>query len=128
MNDSLGNPQDLRQWKGKVLVVNFWATWCSPCVKEMPELSSLQKEVETKNIRIIGIGIDSASNIAEFAAKHNITYPLYVADNQGIELARDFGNQTGGLPFTVLISPNTQIKKTYLGRLNINELKRDLGL
>jgi peroxiredoxin len=128
LNDATGSAQRLAQLKDNVLVVNFWATWCSPCIKEMPELSDLQKQLETTNIRIIGIGIDSATNIEEFASKHKITYPLYVANNEGIELARQFGNQTGGLPFTVLIDSNGQIKKTYLGRLNITTLKHDLGL
>jgi thiol-disulfide isomerase/thioredoxin len=120
--------QPLSQWQGKTVLVNFWATWCAPCVDEMPELSALQKEAAKKNIQIIGIGIDSASNIKDFAAKHQITYPLYVAGVSGTELARQFGNQAGGLPYTVLIAPSGEVKKTYLGRLKMEALKKDLGL
>ena len=127
MNDAQGSSQALEQWKGKALVVNFWAPWCAPCVEEMPELDELAKESVKKNINIIGIGIDSPTNIAQFADKFNISYPLYVSGLRGTELARDFGNASGGLPYTVLIGPDGQVRKTYLGRLKFAELKADLA-
>lgn len=126
--DASNTVQPLAQWQGKTLVVNFWATWCAPCVEEMPELVALQNEAASKNVQIIGIGIDSASNIKDFSQKHKITYPLYVAGVSGTELSRQFGNQAGGLPYTVLISPTGEVQKTYLGRLKMEELKKDLGL
>lgn len=120
--------QPLSQWKGKTLLVNFWATWCAPCVKEMPELSELQLEAAKKNIQIIGIGIDSAANITEFALKYQFSYPLYIADTNAIDIARQFGNASDGLPFTVLIDDKGQVKKSYLGRLKLEELKQDLQM
>jgi thiol-disulfide isomerase/thioredoxin len=125
--DIEGKSQALAQWRGKNLIVNFWATWCTPCVEEMPELSALQKEVVGKNTQVLGIGIDSASNIAEFSSKYKISYPLYTAGLSGTELSRQFGNQVGGLPFTVLIDSGGKIKKTYLGRLNLEQLRKDLA-
>ncbi len=125
--DAQGTSHPMSQWQGKTLVVNFWATWCAPCVEEMPELSALQNDIASRNAQIIGIGIDSAANIMEFGAKYKITYPLYVAGMSGTELSRQFGNQAGGLPFTVLIAPDGRIKKTYLGRLKMEELRKDLG-
>ncbi|HJV83617.1 TlpA disulfide reductase family protein [Noviherbaspirillum sp.] len=127
MPDISGKPQHLDQWKGQALIVNFWATWCTPCVDEMPELSALQSEIEPQKIQILGIGIDSATNIAEFASKYHIRYPLFVAGVSGTELSRQFGNQAGGLPYTVLIGRDGQVKKTYLGRLKMNELKKELA-
>ncbi len=127
MNDAGGASQSLAKWKGKALVVNFWAPWCAPCVEEMPELDTLAKESAAKGINIIGIGIDSPTNIAQFANKFKISYPLYVAGLSGTELARDFGNKAGGLPYTVLIGADGQVKKTYLGRLKFEELKADLA-
>ncbi len=127
MNDASGGNQSLARWKGKALVVNFWAPWCAPCVEEMPELDALSKESAAKGINIIGIGIDSPANIAQFASKFKISYPLYVAGMSGSELGREFGNKAGGLPYTVLIGADGQVKKTYLGRLKFEELKADLA-
>lgn len=124
--DASGQPQSMAQWKGRALIVNFWATWCAPCVDEMPELSALQKEIEPLKFQILGIGIDSPSNIAEFSAKYKISYPLYVGGTNGTDLSRQLGNQAGGLPFTVLIGRDGQIKKTFLGRLKMNELRKEL--
>src|ERR1700747_2837064 len=127
MLDQAGQSKKFSQWKGKTLLVNFWATWCNPCVEEMPELSALQTASRSVNMQIIGIGIDSAANILKFSTKYKISYPLYVAGTSGIALLRDLGDEAGGLPFSVLIGPNGQIKKTYLGRLKIQEVKRDLA-
>lgn len=126
-SDTNGQPQPMTQWKNKTLVVNFWATWCPPCVDEMPELSALQREMAASKVQILGIGIDSPSNIAQFAAKHQISYPLYSAGMNGTELAREFGNQAGGLPFTVVIGQDGEVKKTYLGRLKLEVLRKDLN-
>ena len=117
----------LGQWRGKRLLVNFWATWCTPCVQEMPELSALQTELGSNTLQIVGIGIDSPVNIKEFNQKLPVSYPLYIGGMGGSELARQFGNQAGGLPFTVLIEANGSIKKTYLGRLKLEELRHDLA-
>jgi thiol-disulfide isomerase/thioredoxin len=125
--DTDGRSQSLSQWRGKPLIINFWATWCAPCVEEMPELSALQAEIAPQNIHIIGIGVDSASNILQFSSKYKINYPLYTASMNGIDLSRQFGNRTGGLPFTVLLGSDGQIKKTYLGRLQIADLRKDLA-
>jgi len=125
MPDVTGKPQTLSQWKGKPLIVNFWATWCAPCVEEMPDLAALQAEVAP--VQIIGIGIDSQENIARFAEKFHIYYPLYVAGTGATDLLRQFGNQAGGLPFTVLVGLDGDVKKVYLGRLDFNVLRRDLA-
>jgi thiol-disulfide isomerase/thioredoxin len=137
--DSQGHHQALSQWAGKALVVNFWAPWCAPCVQEMPELSALQAELNEKVrqtdqgtkshsiTQILGIGIDSASNIAEFSTKHPLNYPLYVSGIGGTEISRQFGNINGSLPFTVLIGGDGQVRKTYLGRLKLDELRQDIS-
>ncbi|WP_295748012.1 TlpA disulfide reductase family protein [Undibacterium sp.] len=127
LTDSLGAPQKLSQWQGKILVVNFWATWCAPCVQEMPELSALQKELGKNNVQLLGLGIDSPSNIKDFAKKYAITYPLFSAGMEGTEISRLLGNQAGGLPFTLLISTDGNIIKTYLGRLKMDELRADIS-
>lgn len=127
LNDLSGKPQALSQWKGKPLLVNFWASWCAPCVSEMPELSELAAKDGGKRFNVIGIGIDSPTNLAEFAKKIKISYPLYVGGMGATDLARGLGNANGGLPYTVLIGADGQVKKTYLGRLKFDQLRADLA-
>jgi thiol-disulfide isomerase/thioredoxin len=127
MNDLAGKSQALSQWKGKPLLVNFWAPWCAPCVQEMPELSDMAAKDGGKRFNVIGIGIDSPSNLAEFAKKTKVSYPLYVGGMSGTDLSRELGNANGGLPFTVLIGPDGQVRKTYLGRLKFDQLQADLA-
>ncbi len=122
-----GPDKSLNEWRNKVLVVNFWATWCSPCVEEMPELSALQKELSQQHVQFIGVGVDSRDNIIPFSKKYHITYPLYAADMPGAQLARQLGDRTGGLPFTVILNKSGDIIKTYTGRLNMDELRRDIA-
>jgi peroxiredoxin len=127
MKDSSGKQRKMSEWQGKVLLLNFWATWCPPCVSEMPELVALQNELAGKNLQVVGIGIDSPSNIREFAEKHQITYPLLLGGLEGSELSRQFGNQSGGLPFTILIGPDGSVRQTYMGRLNMEKVRADLA-
>ncbi|RPH40954.1 MAG: TlpA family protein disulfide reductase [Burkholderiales bacterium] len=121
--DAAGQPLALARFTGRPLVVNFWATWCPPCVEEMPELSALHAELAPKGLGMIGIGIDSAAKIADFSAKNPVSYPLVVAGMGGSELARRFGNPSGALPFTVLVNREGQIAHRLLGRVDIGRLK-----
>jgi peroxiredoxin len=125
--DATGTERQLTEWQGKTLVVNFWATWCPPCVDEMPELVELQNDLSSQNVQVLGIGIDSPSNIRQFSEKHQISYPLLVAGMAGTDLSREFGNQAGGLPFTVLIGSDGRVRKTYIGRLDLKKLRADLA-
>lgn len=122
-----GDRQPMSIYRGTPLVVNFWATWCSPCVEEMPDLEALQHELKDQHKKIIGLGVDSAEKMRTFAETHRITYPLYVVGVPGLELSRLFGNKAGGLPFTVLIDAQGVTRKTYIGRLDMDELRRDIA-
>ncbi len=120
--DSAGQPYAFAQLAGQPLILNFWATWCPPCVEEMPELSALHAELGGR-VRMVGIGIDSPGKIAEFASKKPVTYPLVVAGMSGTELARQFGNTSGALPFTVLIGRHGRIAQRILGRIDLARLR-----
>jgi len=124
--DSEGRMRPLADLRGRPVVVNFWATWCPPCVEEMPELSSLHREISSGGAQIVGIGIDSASNIAQFARKSPVSYPLLVAGLGGTELARQFGNQAGVLPFTVVVDGQGRVVERVVGRVDIGHLRSRL--
>jgi len=119
--DVSGQPVALSHLKGRPLVVNFWATWCPPCVEEMPHLEALSQEL--KNIQFVGIGIDNAANISQFVAKIPVSYPLYVAGHAGIAMVRELGNAAGGLPFTVLLDAEGRIFDTILGQVTPEDLR-----
>jgi len=124
--DASGQPFPLASLRGKTVVLNFWATWCPPCVEEMPELSELHREISGRNGTVIGIGVDSPSNVREFADKHRFAYPLLVAGLTGTELARQFGNTSGALPFTVVIDAGGRIVERKLGRIRLATLRENL--
>jgi thiol-disulfide isomerase/thioredoxin len=123
---SFENPQGqtvpMAQYRGKSLVLNFWATWCPPCVEEMPELSEWHKTAGN-TVEIVGIGIDSPSNVREFVAKNKISYPLLVAGMGGTELSRLLGNPSGALPFTIVISSKQSVALRVLGRFSLPALQ-----
>lgn len=124
--DPAGRMVDLGMLRGRPAVLNFWATWCAPCVDEMPELHALSKELAAGPTQFVGIGVDTAENIAAFRDRLGIGYPLVVAGMAGTELSRRFGNQSGGLPFTVVLDARGKVRYTKLGRVDIAELKGEI--
>ena len=121
--DSHGKTQALAQWRGKPLVVNFWAPWCAPCVEEMPDLQQLRTEFLPRGVEVIGLGIDKADAITQFQQRIKTTYPLLVAGTAGIELAQQFGNEVGGLPFTLVLDANGAVRYQHAGRISVAELR-----
>lgn len=126
LTDVDGKPQTLAAFKGQKVVVNFWASWCGPCVQEMPELVKLSHEYAKKGIRFVGIGVDSDKNVKAFLQKVKVDYPIFVSGYAGADLARNFGNTAGALPFTVVIAQNGKVLETKLGKINPDELKHTL--
>jgi thiol-disulfide isomerase/thioredoxin len=116
--DLNGRKQALTQWQGKVLVVNFWATWCPPCVKEIPELMRMQDKYGDRGVQFIGIAIDDEAKVRGFLANLAVNYPILMAQTEGIGLSRQAGNRLGGLPFTVVIDRNGRAVKVELGTVD----------
>ncbi|HEF5872237.1 TPA: TlpA family protein disulfide reductase [Burkholderia cenocepacia] len=121
-----GKPATLAAFKGQKVVVNFWASWCGPCVEEMPELVALSHQYKQKGIRFVGIGVDSEQNVKNFLQKVKVDYPVFVSGYAGADLARNFGNTAGALPFTVVIDATGKIRETKLGQIQPAELKKTL--
>jgi len=126
LQNAAGTSQNITAFKGKPIVLNFWASWCGPCVKEMPSLAGLQREYAKKGITFIGVGVDSEKNINDFLQKIPVGYPIYIAGFGGADLARSFGNNAGALPYTVVIDAKGQIRSTKLGEVDQKELKATL--
>ena len=125
--DSNGSNQSLGQWQGKLLVINFWATWCPPCREEMPGFSRLQNKFSGTGVQFLGIGIDSADKIREFSIQSPVTYPLLVGTPGLMDLVSQFGNNAGGLPYTVILGRDGAVQKTRLGAWRENDLEKTLG-
>lgn len=123
--DLSGASHTLAAWKGQPMVVNFWATWCAPCVKEMPELDALQKKYP--HIRFVGIGVDSAANMQKFVEKVQVSYPLWVIGPGAIDTLRKLGNPSGGLPFTIVFNADGGINRKILGEIQPDDLGRTLS-
>lgn len=123
-DDLQGTPQPLAQWQGRWLLLNFWATWCPPCVEEMPLLQATARAFATRNLTVVGIGIDRLEAMRRFQAEFQLDIPLLAAAAGGSELARELGNSSGALPYTVLISPDGRLVETQLGLLRPETLRR----
>jgi thiol-disulfide isomerase/thioredoxin len=121
--DMEGRPQPLAQWRGKVLVVNFWATWCVPCRAEIPAFVRVQERWAAKGLQVVGIAIDETDKVRPYAAELKINYPILVGGLDGIELARQAGNRLGGLPFTVVFDREGETAHTQLGGIDQQKLE-----
>jgi peroxiredoxin len=117
-----GLEQRLDQWKGKVLVVNFWATWCEPCRKEMPEFVKAQAAFGAKGLQFVGIAIDQPDKIRQFSQELNLNYPSLVGGYGALELSKTLGNKIMALPFTVIIDRNGGVAYTQLGPIRADKL------
>jgi thiol-disulfide isomerase/thioredoxin len=122
-NDADGRPQPIDQWRGSYLVVNFWATWCAPCVEEMPDLQKVHREYASRGVAVVGLAIDNASAVRRFRDELKLQLPLLVAGATGSELTRQLGNASGALPYTVLVDRNGSMVQSKLGRLPAAELR-----
>lgn len=127
LSDLQGKPQSLGQWRGKVLVVNYWATWCAPCREEMPAFSRLHERYRDKGVQFVGISIDDAVKIAEFQKTTPASYPLLIGDITTMENSARLGNARQALPFTAVFDRDGNLAMTKLGRYSEADLERHLN-
>jgi thiol-disulfide isomerase/thioredoxin len=120
--DVAGRETPLSQWRGKVLVVNFWATWCAPCREEMPQFVATQTRDGAKGVQFVGIAVDQADKVREFAKEVGINYPLLIGGLGAIELSKTLGNELAALPFTIVVDKAGSVARTQLGPLKQPDL------
>ena len=124
LTDLEGKPQQLSAYRGKLVLVNFWASWCAPCIDEMPLLVEAQRLYGARGLQILGPAMDDNAAAQPLAQKLGVNYPV-MADFAGVDAAmRALGNEVGALPYSVLIDPNGKVIRSILGSLRREELQK----
>jgi len=121
--DTDGRVRRLLDWRGSVLLCNFWATWCAPCREEVPMLVAAKQQWGASGFEVVGIGIDSADKIREFSKTYQVNYPVLIADGSALELLRRLGNRSGGLPYSVVVDRTGSIVRRHLGAMTAPDLR-----
>jgi thiol-disulfide isomerase/thioredoxin len=121
--DTEGTPQSLGQWRGKVLVVNFWATWCGPCREEMPEFVQAQRELGPRGLQFVGIAVDQRDKVVQFAKDLGLNYPALIAGYDAVDLSVPLGNRLAALPFTIILDREGRVVHTQMGPLKPSQLR-----
>jgi len=121
--DLQGRPQRVEQWRGKVLVINFWATWCAPCREEIPVFVEMQQKYGAQGLQFVGISIDQADKTSDFSANFKINYPTLIGTFDSVEVSRQAGNIRRALPFTVVLNRQGEVVTTELGGLTQQRLE-----
>jgi thiol-disulfide isomerase/thioredoxin len=117
LSDPGGKQQAMSQWRGKVLVINFWATWCAPCREEIPALMRIHRKFASNSVQLVGIAIDNVTKVRSYAEEMRIDYDLLIGDMNSLTLSRDLGNRAGVLPFTVVLDRGGKVAYAHAGAL-----------
>ena len=110
-------------FQGKPLVLNFWATWCPPCVEEMPLIEAFYQQNQSKGWQVVGLAVDQPSRVRHFLSQASISYPIGLAGMNGTELGQKLGNSQGSLPFTLVLNAQGDVIQQKLGKLSAEEIK-----
>ncbi len=124
--DLAGQQTSIGDWEGNILIVNFWAPWCVPCRREVPDLIKTQLDYAQQGVSVLGIAFDSEPQVSQFALEHQINYPLFLVGNRAAMYNSVFGNSSGSLPFTVFLDRNQRIVFQHNGELDAEQLLEQL--
>ncbi len=120
--DTNNRSHNIEEWKGQVIVLNFWATWCTPCRKEIPLFIGLQAKFASKGLQFIGVAIDEMDATRDFVEKYNVNYPILVGEFKAMSVSQHYGNSLGILPYTVVIDREGKIVYQHQGEFSEKKL------
>jgi thiol-disulfide isomerase/thioredoxin len=115
--DIHGQTRQMSQWRGQVIVLNFWASWCAPCREEMPDFVDLHTQFQPKGIEFVGIAIDNSDRVASYLQQQPVNYPILIGEGAASNLAERLGNPSGALPYTIVLDRDGRTVLSHLGRL-----------
>ncbi|HEB58104.1 MAG TPA: TlpA family protein disulfide reductase [Gammaproteobacteria bacterium] len=121
--DLEGQARSAAAYDGKVVMVNFWATWCPPCVREMPALEELYETYRDRGLVVVGIALDNGEAVVDFVDPMGIEYPILIGEDDGIDISRDYGNRLGVLPYTVIIGRDGIIRHAHPGEIDLEQAR-----
>lgn len=124
LQDTSDKLHDIKEWKGKVILLNFWATWCPPCRREIPTFINMYEKYHDKGFMIVGVALDTKQNAIDFVDPMGINYPILVGEQNGIALTQEYGNNLGVLPYTVIIDRKGIIRHTVRHELNQQQVEQ----
>ena len=126
-SDVDGRQQPLSQWRGKIMVINFWATWCPPCRSEIPDFVKVSQATFDKGVVFVGIALDEVDPVIRFAQEYGVKYPMLIGGEPGYAFAEMLGNRTSSIPYTVIVDRQGVVKYVSLGQLSREELEKQLN-
>jgi thiol-disulfide isomerase/thioredoxin len=121
--DLEGKARSTREWQDKLLVLNFWATWCPPCREETPLFVELQEQYADRGVQFVGLAIDDKAAVMDFVDSYGVEYPMLLGDINAMAVSKQLGNRFQGLPFTVIVAPGGQIVARHFGGLKREQIE-----
>ncbi|HKU17549.1 MAG TPA: TlpA disulfide reductase family protein [Steroidobacteraceae bacterium] len=127
LGDLSGTPRSIRSWPGKSMIVNFWATWCAPCRREIPLLREVQKQHGAEGFQVVGVAVDFRDDVVKYAQEIGIDYPVLIGEQDGLDAVTQFGQGSIGFPFTVFAAEDGRIVLFHLGEIKKDQVDVLLG-